>query len=145
MSNRAREGNVQAVSKSSPLSSPKSWMILSIASSESSLRRSARRSSSKSGSWSCRNDSGITQFLVKSRRDCFNANFSIWRASIRTGLMRFRFFVSVSLLDEKMCLEGTADACIGRKSRDTSKKVGCVNSLSCCTGYEYISKVLWTS
>jgi hypothetical protein len=124
---------------------PKSWMIVSIASSESSLRRSARISSSKSGSWSCRNYSGITQFLVKSRRDCFNANFSIWRASIRTGLMRFRFFVSISPLDEKTHLEGTADACIGRKSRDTLKKVGCVNSLSCCTGYEYISKVLWTS
>jgi hypothetical protein len=35
-------------------------------------------------------------------------------ASINSSLILFRFLVSVSALDEKILLHGTADACIGR-------------------------------
>ena len=61
-----------------------------------------------------------------------------------SGLMRFRLFVSVSVLDENTRSEGTEDAWIGRKSREISKNVGSVDSLNYCMGHLYISIVIST-
>src|ERR1700733_6307387 len=89
-------------------SSPKFRISLSIESSPSSPSNAARRSSS--GSRSCISLSGVIQPVVKSRRAFLRANFNICNASIKTGLMRLRFFVSVSALDENARSEGTAEA-----------------------------------
>ena len=50
------------------------------------------------------------QASIKLRRTCFIRNLSIWRASIKTGLMRFLRFILVSALEEKMRSHGMEEA-----------------------------------
>lgn len=54
------------------------------------------------------------QPAVKLRCSFFSWCFSICNASIKSGLMRFLRFVSVSALDEKTLSQGTEEAWIGR-------------------------------
>ena len=68
--------------------------------------------------------SEVFQPAVKSRRFFFSMNFNICKASIKAGLMRFGFLVSVSAADEKTRSHGTEDAWMGRKSMAIAKSVG---------------------
>ena len=62
--------------------------------------------------------------VKSSPRPCLTENFSICRASIRSGLMRFRRAHMVSFADEKTRSQGTADPWIGKKSNAAEKSVG---------------------